>query len=70
MVDFPPLWSKKCECELLRAVVFMFEKLQLEINIIYIYIIYIIYIYINYVVCHSFFSESDCEGFCERRAAI
>ena len=34
---------KKCECELLRAVVFMFEKLQLEINIyIYIYIYYIL----------------------------
>ena len=33
MVDFPLCGLKKCECEFLRAVVFMFEKLQLEIKI-------------------------------------
>ena len=35
MVDFPLCGLKKCECELLRAVVCMFEKLQLEINMFY-----------------------------------
>ena len=33
VVDFPLCGLKKCECEFLRAVVFMFEKLQLEIII-------------------------------------